>query len=306
MRAVLDVGTNSVRLLLAKVSPGMLKPLRRETKVTRLGQGVDAAGRLNEAGIARTLDALADLAALIPRGVPTSILATSAVRDAQNGQDFARLVQERIGFPLEVLSGAQEAQLSFAGAVFSLQEVALGDPVSVVDIGGGSTEIYTGSPSGGLLGGGSAQVGAVRMLERFITTHPLIASEQLVMEQEIEELIKPLVQENLRFEPRDLIAVGGTATSLAAMMQNLAEYDDDKVSGTAFSLAQLKDIYGQLGRLSLKERSQIPSLQAGREDVIVCGAAVLVKVTELMGVARFYTSVGDLLYGKLVEPLGRY
>ncbi len=294
MKAVLDVGTNSVRLLVAEVTSDCLKPLITETIVTRLGEGVDESHSLSTMSMARTLNAVADLVALIPSGVPTSILATSAVRDASNRQDFAKLVHERIGLSLEILPGLMEAELSFSGAVFSLKRINLQDPITVVDIGGGSTEIYTGTAQGGLLWGGSAQVGAVRMLERFEK------ASHSAMEREVEELLRPLVQENLMCNPKTLVAVGGTATSLAAMIQNLPAYNDEKVTGFSFSLTQLTDMYNKLGRLSMDERRQIPSLQSGREDVIVYGAAILVKVVSLLGFKKTYSSVGDLLYGKLI------
>ncbi|NMB00541.1 MAG: hypothetical protein GX971_03325 [Firmicutes bacterium] len=303
MRAALDIGTNSVRLLIAKVEGHNITPVAKEVRVTRLGQGVDANARLSESAMDRTLDVLADLASKIPQDVPTTVFATSAVRDASNAKEFAQRVRDRIGVTLEILSGAREAELSFEGAVLSVQNLNLSDPVSVVDIGGGSTEIYTGLKSGVLLGGGSVQVGAVRMLERFITVHPLETRERASMEQEIERLLQPLVSRNQVLGPRSLIAVGGTATSLAAIAQGLVEYDDDRVTGYAFSLAELVDIYDRLGRLSIAERSKISSLQEGREDVIVSGAAILVKVAELMGMETIYVSAWDLLYGKLAFPV---
>ena len=173
-----------------------------------------------------------------------SAFATSAVRDAQNGQEFARLVEECLGFPLEILSGSREAELSFAGAVLSVGHLGLPEPIAVVDVGGGSTEILTGTAQGELLGGGSSQVGAVRMLERFITSHPLLQDEQRALEEEVRRILAPLVEQVRAYGPRTLIAVGGTATCLAAIMQNLAEYSDAKVTGVRFSLAELKEAYG--------------------------------------------------------------
>lgn len=303
MRAAIDIGTNSVRLLIGRVEGRQVKPMRKEVKVSRLGQGVDAQGRLAKKAVERTLTTVAQLASEIPPGVPVCVLATSAVRDARNGQQFAQQVKDKIGVPLTILSGADEARLSFQGAVLSLEELDLPEPLSVVDIGGGSTEIYTGLLNGNLLGGGSVQVGAVRMLERFITTHPLLSEEQRLMEQEIEQLLMPLVDKNLRFKPQSLIAVGGTATSLAALIQTLPKYSDEKVTGYRISLDNLVESYNNLGKLSLESRRQIPSLQSGREDVIVSGAAILVKVAELMGINEIFTSAWDLLYGALAFPV---
>lgn len=295
MRAVLDLGTNSVRLLVAERTPGGPKPLVRESRVTRLGAGVDQSQMLDEAAMARALEALADLTRQIPPGVPKLAVATSALRDARNGPVFARLIQETLGLPVRILSGTEEGELSFAGAVYSLQSWDLQGPITVADIGGGSTEIYTGTPEGEFWGGGSAQVGAVRLLERF-------GNSARTMGEEIEKVLAPLAQKSLPYNPRHLVAVGGTATSLAAILLHLAEYSDDAVTGCSFSLEEVRESAANLGRLSLQERREIPSLQAGREDLIMYGAALLVKVVELLGFSRFFVSAGDLLYGALVQP----
>ena len=303
MRAVIDIGTNSVRLLVAEIVAGQVQPLIRATQITRIGQGVDASRRLQKDAMERTLRTLENFANQTPPGVPVQVLATSAVRDAVNKDEFVHLVAERTSLELRVLTGAEEAELSFRGAVLALQTRDLSYPVTVVDIGGGSTEIYTGDAQGNLLGGGSVQVGAVRMLERFITSHPILETERQAMEQEIVELVTPLVQDNLQYGPQTLVVVGGTVTTLASILQELTCFDYDKVGGFAFSLKQLVDLYGKLGRLSLQERQQIPTLQAGREDVIISGTSILVQVTELLGFDRLIVSIGDLLYGSLVLPV---
>ena len=302
MRAVMDVGTNSVRLLVARRTPQGVEPLRREIRIVRLGQGVDAAGRLNPEAVERTLQALPELAALGPAGGPVRAFATSAVRDASNGREFAQLAEERLGFPVEILSGPEEAQLSFAGAAWSVRPIGLPEPISVIDVGGGSTEIYTGLSSGELLGGGSCQVGAVRMLERFITAHPLRPEEQLAMEEDIRRLLAPLAEKTMAYRPKTLIGVGGTATSLAAIIQNMEEYSDEKVTGSALSLEDLRKAYARLGRLTLEERRKLPTLQPGREDVIVTGAAILIQAAELSGFTEIYVSAWDLLYAGLGLP----
>ncbi|MCK9527027.1 MAG: Ppx/GppA family phosphatase [Limnochordia bacterium] len=293
MRAVLDVGTNSVRLLLARIHSDRVEPLLREVRVTRLGQGTDASGELREDAMVRTLDALGELVALIPPGTPTAIFATSAVRDAKNKGQFVELVREALGLQLEVLSGIAEAELSFRGALASFEGVELADPITVVDIGGGSTEIYTGRTSGELLGGGSLQIGAVRLLERY--------GDGLPAPEEIAGILLPLAKKNLAFQPQTLVAVGGTATSLAAIEQELLHYDDEQVMGFAFSLGELESCYMKLVRLSLEERRRISSLQAGREDVIVYGAAILVEAARLLGFSRILVSTGDLLTARLLS-----
>lgn len=293
MRAVIDIGTNSVRLLVAEILPDRVKPLVKEVRVTRLGQGVDENGLLLQEAMERTLDALQDLTALVPQGVPISILATSAVRDARNRDEFAVLVKETVGVDLQVLSGSQEAELSFRGAAFALRGMDMADPIAVVDIGGGSTEVYTGTKQGQLLGGSSAQMGAVRLLER-------CGGVRLPDSEEMASALGLAAKESLKHEPKTLVAVGGTASSLAAIIQDLQVYSDAKVDGFSFSREELEECYGKLGRLTVEERRQIPSLQAGREDVIVYGAAILLEVMRLMGFSRLTVSVGDLLYGSLL------
>ena len=291
--AVIDVGTNSVRLIWARVSPEGVEPVAKEVRVTRIGEGVDRTKRLLPKAMARTLDAIGDFIALVPAGASLWIVATSAVRGASNGAEFAQLVWERTGVTLQVLSGDEEAQLSFSGAAYALRSLSLPDPLTVVDVGGGSTEIYTGTSQGELLGGGSVPLGAVRLLERCGARLP--TSEDMI------GILQPLVQLNLGFYPKTLVAVGGTATSLAAIIQDLDQYDDEKVQGFAFSVQELEDCYSRLGRLSLAERRQIPSLQSGREDVIVYGAAILLEIARLTGFAKLYVSSGDLLYGLLLS-----
>lgn len=300
LRAVLDIGTNSVRLSVVKHGTLGFVPLRREVRITRLGQGVDSLGELHSLSMQRTLEALMELYQFIPSGTPTLILATSAVRDATNKHQFARLVEEKLGLPLRILSGLQEAEFSFGGAVFSLRELHLPGPFTVIDVGGGSTEIYTGLEDGTLLGGGSVQLGAVRMLERFITQHPLLESERLAMEAEIKALLLPLVKKNLDYQPQTLVAVGGTATNLAVLAQNLSVFTEEKVQGFSLSLESLVHLYQKLGSLTLEERKQIPTLQPGREDIIVCGTNILIQAVELLGVNQVITSVGDLIYGSLI------
>lgn len=293
MRAVLDVGTNSVRLLVAKVSRGRVEPVTKEVRVTRLGEGVDIKKSLDSKAMDRTLAALQELSSLIPPGVPTKIFATSAVRDASNREEFARLIKEQLGISLQIISGSREAELSFLGAVSALHGLGLPEPITVVDIGGGSTEIYTGTSQGELLGGCSMQVGAVRLLER----HPHLDAD---LDSQIQALLAPGVRGNLRFSPQTLVAVGGTASSLAAIIQDLNEYSDSKVAGFVYSLSELADCYGKLGRLSLEERRQIPSLQAGREDIIIYGAAILLQLVTMMGFPQIYTCTSSVLHGALI------
>lgn len=299
MRAVIDIGSNSVRLLVVEVAEYQFRDRIRDLRITRLGEGVDSLGKLSPEGIKRTMSALRELIDLIPDGIPIDVLATSAVRDASNREAFIDLVREEFCLNVHLLLGVSEAELSFRGAIRSVKNLSLPGPYTVVDIGGGSTEIYTGLTDGSLLGGGSLQLGAVRMFERHITSHPVLVSEKNSLECEIENILRPLVQESLSFCPRTIIAVGGTATSLAAIAQELPSFEVKKLMSFSLSSMKLREIYDCLGKLNLEERSRVLGLQKGREDIIVAGAAILVKVVEMMKFPRIITSVGDLLYGWL-------
>ncbi|HHU62052.1 MAG TPA: hypothetical protein GXZ55_08870 [Natronincola sp.] len=299
MRAVLDIGTNSVRLLVAKVAKDTIEPYIQQIRISRIGEDIDGSGELSAIGIWRTVKALGELRAFIPPSIPVDVLATSAVRDGSNRQEFVDLIEKEFGWKIHVLSGLREAELSFRGAVDSLCSLNLSAPFTVIDIGGGSTEIYTGLDGDSLLGGGSVQLGAVRMLERHITTHPVICKDRNALEKEIEEILAPLIKSNLDFGPKTVIAVGGTATSLAAIAQELTVFDLKRIVGYSLSLERLREIYINLGKLDLDERSLIAGMQKGREDIIVAGAAILVKAMELLNISQLKTSVGDLLYGWL-------
>lgn len=298
MRAIVDLGTNSVRLLVAEQANGTIKPILRETRVTRLGYGVGKIPVLSREGMERTLQALEEYQRLVPAGTAVVALATSAVRDATNREQFQELVKRRTGWELRVLSGQEEAELSFKGALLALP-ILTARPLAVVDIGGGSTEIYTGDNGGKLLGGGSSQVGAVRMLEAFISQHPVLDAEWQAMEREIRRVLKPLIEQNLQFNPQSLVAVGGTASSLAALLQNLESFSYEKVSGFTIGYRELGDLTAKLTKLSLAERSLLPSLQKGREDVIICGASILLQTMDLLGFTEVIVSNGDLLYGSV-------
>lgn len=300
MKAVIDIGSNSCRLLLAETEKGRLTPAAKEAVVTRLGGGLDSSGLLSPQGINRTLTALNAFKKRIPPNVPTRVLATSAVRSASNKAEFIELVQKETGWGVKVLSGSEEAGLSFLGATAALFGSELKDPISVLDIGGGSTEIYTGLASGKLLGGGSTELGAVRLLERCISGHPVSEWERERLEKVTAKQLMPLLRENKRLGPRTLVAVGGTALTAAALNRNTAVYDEDGLNGDKLALAAIKKIYGKLLSMSLKERRHLAALQRGREDVIISGICLLWQAVSLLGFSEILISVGDLLSGYLL------
>ncbi|HHT74038.1 MAG TPA: Ppx/GppA family phosphatase [Firmicutes bacterium] len=295
MRAVVDLGTNSARLLITE-GP---KAIARDLVITRLGRGVDKTGILSQEGMAAAIQALLRFKEQTAAyNVVPIVVATSAVRDGANQGQFVEMVREAVGWDVCVLSGEEEAEYSFRGAVLAAVRDGHG-PVAVVDIGGGSTEILVGTKSGTLLGGGSVPVGAVRMTERHITSYPIPSSELQSLEAEARELLQPLADAAKSAGPSALIAVGGTATTLAAMDLELTEYDPVKVTGRVLTEARLRRIYRQLGKLSLAELTQLPCLQRGREDIIAAGTGILLTVCQLLGFDECTVSDGDLLMGIL-------
>jgi len=254
---------------------------------------------LSEEGTAATIQALLrfkqrlDAYNIIP-----TVVATSAVRDAANRAQFVEAVRQALGWDVRVLSGREEAEYSFKGAVMAAAQNASG-PVAVVDIGGGSTEILVGTKAGGLLTGGSVPVGAVRMTERHVTAYPIPTDELEALETQVRAELEELTAAATAAGPTALIAVGGTATTLAAVDLKMEEYDPERVTGWKLRVERLQDIYAQLGKLSLAELKQVKGLQLGREDIIAAGTCILLMSCRLMGFEECTVSDGDLLIGLL-------
>lgn len=300
MRGVVDIGTNSVRLLITSST----EVVERQMIITRLGRGVDQDGNLSREAMSATVNALRQFKEVVQSySVSPIVAATSAVRDAANRDEFTAMVKEELGWAVRVLTGEDEARFSFQGALTALKGCLPSGNAAVVDIGGGSTEIFGGTSQGELITGGSVQVGAVRMTERHITGHPILPSELHTMEEEVRSRLKPLVEVMKDVDPKVLVAVGGTATTLAAMMQQLSVYDPEAVTGYVLCQNDLDDIYNQLGKLSVKERQRLTGLDSGRADIIPAGTCILRVVLQLMGFEECIVSDGDLLQG-ILSSLG--
>lgn len=283
-RAAIVLGTNSTRLLLAEVRDS-IRPVLLESRVTRLGQGVDQQGRLTDEAVNRVMAALTEFRELIEPGIPVRIGATSAVRDAANRRELAEKIRERFGWELSVISGTEEARLSFAGMLAAFSH--LQSPL-VVDLGGGSTEFM-----GKNYGPVSLNIGAVRLTERFFRSDPPSLAEQqkLVNFVKKELAVLPPVS-----GPCELVAVGGTANNLVSIADSLPEYDWRRVHGRELSLAQIRQLSQQLLTLPLAFRRQITGIQPGREDILPAGALILYTIGLHFGVDRFLVSVADLLW----------
>jgi exopolyphosphatase/guanosine-5'-triphosphate,3'-diphosphate pyrophosphatase len=274
--AALDVGTNTVLMLVVeRGGDGQLRRLADLSRITRLGRGVDASGRLDPAAMDKTIDAIAEFVeqarALGAEKILTA--ATAALRDAANGADFLARVKARTGLDLEVISGQTEAQLAYLSAIKGLQ-LDLSSKILIVDIGGGSTELIRAQP-GGAPDVVSLQIGSVRLTERFVHSDPPHVREAAELRVAIDEALAGL---RWNFQPDLMVGIAGTVTTVCAVVLGLEHYDPDRVHGCRLAHGDVLRVIGQLGCVPLEQRKQIPGVEEGRADVIFAGAAILERV----------------------------
>jgi exopolyphosphatase/guanosine-5'-triphosphate,3'-diphosphate pyrophosphatase len=303
--AVVDIGTNSTRLLIADVSDGRVRSeLERRSTVTRLGAGVDADGRLRDDAMERVYATLDDYRALIDAaGAETAVaVLTSAVRDAANGPEFAGTVADRYRLEPHVLSGDDEARLTFLGAT-SERDPSDGIPTLVIDIGGGSTELVIGSGHE-MTFHVSTQAGVVRQTERHLQGDPPTESELDELAQDVREILAQGTPPEQRSAVKHAIAVAGTATSLAAIAQRLEPYDPEKVHGYLLSADERDRILAQLASIPLEQRREVPGLDPSRAPTIVAGVIILTEVMGLFGLAEVEISEHDILRGAALGLAG--
>ncbi len=298
--AGLDCGTNSLRLLIADVQPdGTLRDVVREMRVVRLGEGVDRTGELSPAALGRTFAVLREYAGQCRDlgAERVRMVATSATRDARNRADFTGGVRDVLGVDPEVITGDEEAALSFAGATGDLRGRAdLAEPYLVVDIGGGSTEFIL----GGLLGpvaSCSVDIGCVRMTERHIRSDPPAPGELKAAEADIAAAIAAAGRTVDLSATRTLVAVAGTATTVTALSLGLPEYDADRIHLSAISLDEVERVYADLARMDSDERAALGAMHPGRVDVIVAGALILREVVRAAGTGGMVAGEHDILDG---------
>jgi exopolyphosphatase/guanosine-5'-triphosphate,3'-diphosphate pyrophosphatase len=300
--AVVDIGTNSTRLLIAEIArDGGVTELLRESTVTRLGEGVDATGSLGEAPQARVFAALERYAALIQEHgceAATTVM-TSAVRDAANGPAFAAAVRDRYGLEGRTLSGDEEAAFTFAGAT-AARPPGDGTERVVIDIGGGSTELVCGA-RGELGFHVSTQIGVVRHSERHLHHDPPEPAELAALAADVDAGIAAAVPEAVRARTEAAIAVAGTATSCAAIDLALDPYDTTRVEGHVLSRATLDAMLERLAGMPVAERREVTGLHPDRAPTIVAGVVVLLRVLAAFGLDRVEVSDRDILWGAALQ-----
>ncbi len=307
--AAVDCGTNTIKLLVADLDPdsGEAQELVRESRMVRLGQGVDSTGRLADEALARVFAAVEEFAAFVePHAVErTRFCATSAARDAENADVFRAGVEARLGVVPEVVSGAEEAVLSFSGAVRPLATAGGGEvpgPVLVIDIGGGSTELVLGEvdPARGAVVevGHSLDVGSVRMTERRLHTDPPSEAEVTAAREEVEAALDLLPAAGVHLDrARSVVTVSGTGLTVAATALDLESYDRHRLDGARVPTAELHEAVARLLGMTVAERRALPFMHPGRADVIGAGALVLDRVLARTSVPQVRVSVHDILDG---------
>jgi exopolyphosphatase/guanosine-5'-triphosphate,3'-diphosphate pyrophosphatase len=296
--AVVDIGSNSTRLLIADVHDGRVTAeLERRSEVTRLGAGVDADGNLRDDAMARVFTTLDEYEKQIDEHQCDTRLAvlTSAVRDSANGQQFADAVRNGYGLEPHVLCGDEEARLTFLGAT-SERDPDDQTPTLVFDIGGGSTEM--------VIGAGrevefhvSTQAGVVRQTERHIRSDPPTAAERRELSDDVRGILAAAVPSARRTAVQHAIGVAGTATSLAAIAQDLDPYDPERVHGFVLDRERCAQIGERLAKLTLEQRRHVAGLHPGRAPTIIAGVLIFQAVMSLFGLDQVEISEHDILRG---------
>jgi exopolyphosphatase / guanosine-5'-triphosphate,3'-diphosphate pyrophosphatase len=304
--AAIDCGTNSIRLLIADIQTEQsptLTDLAREMRIVRLGEGVDHTGRLSEAALDRTMTALREYADLITEAKPEAVrmVATSATRDAANSAEFATRVADVLGVPPEVISGDEEAQLSFTGATRELggsrlaAETECPPPYLVTDIGGGSTEFILGGPAG-IAGARSVNIGCVRLTERHLHDDPPLPGQVAATERDIAAALSQ-VDALPASEARTLVGLAGSVTTIAGIALDLDRYDSARIHHSRVSAVQVHEIASQLLAMKRADRAAIPVMHPGRVDVIGAGALILDRIMSSFGFTEVLVSEHDILDG---------
>jgi exopolyphosphatase/guanosine-5'-triphosphate,3'-diphosphate pyrophosphatase len=302
--AVVDIGTNSTRLLIADVNDQRITEIERHTTVTRLGQGVDHTGELHPEAITRVYAALDAYKKLIDDNnvdATTGVL-TSAVRDARNGAAFTDTVNERYAINARTITGDEEAQLTYLGAT-SDRTATESEARVVIDVGGGSTEL--------VIGHGatvdfhvSTQAGVVRQTERFLRSDPPRPAELQLLQAEAAEIFTSAVPATARARTRTGIAVAGTATSCAAILQELDPYDPARVHGFRLLRAQAEMLLSRLAAMTLAQRRHVTGLHPDRAPAIVAGVILLLEAMRTFDLTEVEVSEHDILRGAALSRGG--
>ena len=297
----IDIGTNSMRLLIADYKNNKIENRKKYINITRIGQGVDDKGYITEEALERNLNALKEFAdkCIEEKCEKVYCMGTSALRDSKNGQDFVNRAKELTNIDVKIICGEEESNLGFMGVL----EGAGGDKsnyILVLDIGGGSTEFIVGNEDG-IKFCKSENVGALRMTEKFITTDPISDEEFNKMSDFIEKTISSTLDKIKGMHVSKLVGIGGAITSLSAMNQQLEVYSMEKVHNSVFTKKDLEKILQNLKKMTLSDKKTIKGLQPKRADIITAGVKILHIVMEKLEIEKIMISEYDNLEGLICQ-----
>lgn len=291
----IDIGTNSMRLLIADYIDGKIEGRKKYVNTTRIGQGVDKEGYIREEALKRNLDALEEFAKICEDEKCKAIycMGTSALRDSKNGNVFVDRAKESTGINVDIISGNEESNLGFIGVLEGLE----GDePILVIDIGGGSTEFIIGDREG-IKFAKSENVGALRMTEKFLKQDPICEEEFNQMSDFIYKEVKDTLDYINEKGIKKLVGIGGTITSLSAMNQELEVYSMEKIHNSEVSIEDIKKILQNLKQMTLNDKKTLKGLQAKRADIITAGVEILNIIMENLEIEKIIVSEYDNLEG---------
>ncbi len=297
----IDIGTNSMRLLIADYKNNKIENRKKYINITRIGQGVDDKGYITEEALERNLNALKEFAdkCIEEKCEKVYCMGTSALRDSKNGQDFVNRAKELTNIDVKIICGEEESNLGFMGVL----EGAGGDKsnyILVLDIGGGSTEFIVGNEDG-IKFCKSENVGALRMTEKFITTDPISDEEFNKMSDFIEKTISSTLDKIKGMHVSKLVGIGGAITSLSAMNQQLEVYSMEKVHNSVVTKKDLEKILQNLKKMTLSDKKTIKGLQPKRADIITAGVKILHIVMEKIEIEKIMISEYDNLEGLICQ-----
>ena len=297
--ASIDIGTNTILLLIAEVEEGALKPLLEKETIVRLGEGLQKSGILSEGAMERGIQTLDQYLKECQKMGVQRIFAvgTSALREARNSDHFLERVEEKLNLSIEIISGEEEAQLSFLAVTRDLKESR--KPILVIDVGGGSTEFILGRGDR-IIQWVSLPLGSVRFTEQFLLSDPVHEEEWENMERQIQKLLVRIPHSK---EPFLMVAVGGTATTLASVEQGLAEFILEKIHHFGLGRKALKSQLDLYRSKTIEERRKIPGLFPARADVILAGGAILYGAMEKLERPSVLISCHGVRYGLLYKKL---
>ncbi len=301
IHAVIDLGTNTFRLLIAEVTKSSVKPIYSENKITRLGEGFSKEKRFLPSAMERAMDTLTSFKTTLNSYVPDrlSVIGTSAFRESENRDAFLLSIKKQVAFEVDVISGKEEARLTFLGANLILKNHAR--PMLLIDIGGGSTEfiVSEGETPHLFL---TTNLGVVRLTEQYLHSDPSTGEECEALKLEIERVLRDLTPTFPQTTATPLFAgTAGTLTTLAAIDQKMGIYDPEKVNGYPLSKKALQAIFNQLFALPLKKRCHVPGLEKGREDLIIPGLLILLVLMDLCHYDPVVVSDYGLREGVLID-----